>query len=51
VILGSTIGALLGGAGSGTLTVYGALGAVAGAVAPFGLLALPKWKRPGDTAQ
>jgi len=39
-ILGSTIGALLGGAASGQLNLYGALGAVAGGAAPFAVVLL-----------
>jgi hypothetical protein len=34
-IVGSTIGALLGGAAAGDLTVFGAICAVAGGVIPF----------------
>ena len=39
-IVGSTVGALMGGAASGELTVFGALGAVAGAVVPFAIVLL-----------
>lgn len=39
-IVGSTVGALLGGAASGEVTVFGALGAVGGAAVSFAIVLL-----------
>jgi hypothetical protein len=45
VIVGGTIGALLGGAGSGGFGVTAALGAVVGAAVPAALAILPRLGR------
>ena len=44
-IVGSTVGALLGGAAEGQLDVYGLLGAIAGAALPFAIVLLPRLRR------
>jgi hypothetical protein len=41
-IVGSTIGALLGGAGSGEFNMTAAIGALAGAALPFAAAILPR---------
>jgi len=45
-IVGSTIGALLGGAGSGDFNLAATLGALAGAAIPFAAAILPRLSRP-----
>ncbi len=45
-IVGSTIGALLGGAAEGQFDVYGLLGAIVGAALPFAIVLLPRLRRP-----
>ncbi len=45
VIVGSTIGALLGGAGSGDFGITAALGAVVGAAVPAAAAILPRLAR------
>jgi hypothetical protein len=41
-IVGSTVGALLGGAAWGQLTTFGLLGAIAGAALPFAIVLVPR---------
>jgi hypothetical protein len=45
-IVGSTAGALLGGAANGQIGIYGLLGAIAGAAIPFVLVLLPRVRPP-----
>jgi outer membrane lipoprotein SlyB len=50
-IVGSTIGALLGGAGSGDFNITATIGALAGAVVPFGAAILPRLSRSEQSWQ
>jgi uncharacterized membrane protein YeaQ/YmgE (transglycosylase-associated protein family) len=47
-IVGSTMGALVGGAAEGQFNAYGLLGAVIGALVPFAIVLLPRLRRPVD---
>jgi uncharacterized membrane protein YeaQ/YmgE (transglycosylase-associated protein family) len=49
-IVGSTVGALLGGAADGQLDAYGLLGAIIGAALPFAVVLLPRLRRPNGRA-
>ncbi len=47
-IVGSTVGALLGGAAEGQIDIFGLLGAIIGAAVPFAVVLLPRMRRSGD---
>ncbi len=47
-IVGSTIGALLGGAADGRIDAYGLAGAIIGAAVPFVLVLLPRLRPPNE---
>jgi hypothetical protein len=47
-IVGSTLGALLGGAAEGHLDLFGVVCAIAGAVVPFGVVLVPRLRRTDD---
>jgi uncharacterized membrane protein YeaQ/YmgE (transglycosylase-associated protein family) len=48
-IVGSTAGALLGGAAEGQVDIFGLLGAIIGAVVPFAIVLLPRMRRHSDS--